>query len=211
MACYALGGRYVYMQVINSPNNYMAHNQQSATNQKQNMNGLVSDDTLWVGKRNIGISDDIFVYDSEMNNLSSGTIYLFSIRLNWMHQFQKDGLREYFSKVSDPVINKMAIEKYINWKTEHGNEFTKIHPTSDEQKLQIVVEKHKEYINKIQKTYLGFSKSTNKILRVTVCFSCKEPLDNRIDIECNACGWIICNRCGACGCDYDPSKRKGFY
>lgn len=61
MACYALGGRYVYMQVINSPNNYMAHNQQSATNQKQNMNGLVSDDTLWVGKRNIGISDDIFV------------------------------------------------------------------------------------------------------------------------------------------------------
>ena len=35
--------------------------------------------------------------------------------------------------------------------------------------------------------------------RVTHCWSCKEHLDNSVNVECATCGWIICN-CGACGC-----------
>ena len=38
--------------------------------------------------------------------------------------------------------------------------------------------------------------------RVTHCYSCKTSLDNAMDAECVACGWIVC-RCGACGCGYD--------
>ena len=170
----------------------------------------MSNNTLWVGKRNIGISDDIFVYDAEMNNSSSDTIYMFSIRLREMQHFQRDRLREYFSKVADPILNRNAMENYLSWKTEHGNEFVKIHPVTDEQKLQVVIEKHKEYVGRIQKAYFGFTKPTNKAHRVTVCFSCRESLDNSIDIECNSCGWIICDRCGACGCGYDPNKQIGF-
>ncbi len=37
--------------------------------------------------------------------------------------------------------------------------------------------------------------------RVTVCWCCKENLDNAVDVECVACGWILCP-CGACGCGY---------
>ncbi len=39
------------------------------------------------------------------------------------------------------------------------------------------------------------------LVRVARCYRCSQPLDNRIDIECNACGWIICT-CGACGCGF---------
>jgi hypothetical protein len=35
--------------------------------------------------------------------------------------------------------------------------------------------------------------------RVTHCHKCKRHLDNAMDVECEACKWIIC-RCGACGC-----------
>jgi hypothetical protein len=37
--------------------------------------------------------------------------------------------------------------------------------------------------------------------RVTHCYSCKQALDNAIDVECAACSWIVC-WCGACGCAY---------
>lgn len=42
-------------------------------------------------------------------------------------------------------------------------------------------------------------KPPGKFHRVTHCWSCKNPLNNEVDIECVECGWIIC-RCGACGC-----------
>src|SRR5690606_37080753 len=42
-------------------------------------------------------------------------------------------------------------------------------------------------------------KHPDKFHRVSHCWSCKNPLDNQVDIECVECGWIIC-RCGACGC-----------
>lgn len=37
--------------------------------------------------------------------------------------------------------------------------------------------------------------------RITHCYNCKRHLDNAVDVECAACGWIIC-RCGACGCGF---------
>jgi hypothetical protein len=37
--------------------------------------------------------------------------------------------------------------------------------------------------------------------RITHCYNCKHHLDNAVDVECAACGWIVC-RCGACGCGY---------
>lgn len=38
--------------------------------------------------------------------------------------------------------------------------------------------------------------------RVTHCWFCKSKLDNAVNSECNACGWILCGNCGACGCGY---------
>jgi hypothetical protein len=37
--------------------------------------------------------------------------------------------------------------------------------------------------------------------RLTPCYNCKRDLDSAVDVECTACGWIICG-CGACSCGY---------
>ena len=64
-------------------------------------------------------------------------------------------------------------------------------------------ERHKERLEKLGKEYLGVRPAAPNPLRhrTTHCYACKESLDNSIDIECAACGWILCD-CGACGCGY---------
>ncbi len=37
--------------------------------------------------------------------------------------------------------------------------------------------------------------------RTPHCYQCKGELNSRINMECDACGWLIC-WCGACGCSY---------
>lgn len=64
-------------------------------------------------------------------------------------------------------------------------------------------ERHKEELERLGKKYHGVRqvvRDTRK-RRITHCYSCKQPLDNSIDIECISCNWIIC-KCGACGCGY---------
>ena len=43
--------------------------------------------------------------------------------------------------------------------------------------------------------------------RASVCWNCKQPVNNAIDFECSACHWIICGSCGACGCTYGGSRN----
>ena len=33
------------------------------------------------------------------------------------------------------------------------------------------------------------------------CWHCKKHLDTGVDVQCIACGWMLCH-CGACGCTY---------
>jgi hypothetical protein len=42
---------------------------------------------------------------------------------------------------------------------------------------------------------------SNRPSRVSYCWFCKLKINNTVDLECIACGWILCN-CGACGCGY---------
>jgi hypothetical protein len=59
---------------------------------------------------------------------------------------------------------------------------------------------HANFLRKRGLPVLGVrQKAKGKLHRVSHCWSCKNPLDNAVDIECVACGWIVC-RCGACGC-----------
>jgi len=34
--------------------------------------------------------------------------------------------------------------------------------------------------------------------RVSHCWNCSHPVDNKVDYECEGCGWIVCGECGAC-------------
>ncbi len=62
-------------------------------------------------------------------------------------------------------------------------------------------ERHRELLNRLGKPYLGIRPASSFHRRVTHCYACKSHLDNSINIECVACGWILC-ACGACGCGY---------
>jgi hypothetical protein len=39
-------------------------------------------------------------------------------------------------------------------------------------------------------------------LRRTHCWRCSVNLSSRLEKICEECGWMICNECGACGCQY---------
>jgi len=43
--------------------------------------------------------------------------------------------------------------------------------------------------------------------RVTHCFSCLRALDSADDVECAACGWIVCS-CAACGCVLEQQSHE---
>lgn len=36
--------------------------------------------------------------------------------------------------------------------------------------------------------------------RSTHCYSCKKQVSSDSSLACAACGWLICNHCGTCGC-----------
>lgn len=46
----------------------------------------------------------------------------------------------------------------------------------------------------------------NKKLRTTHCYSCHQPLNNAVEVECAECGWILCT-CGACGCGWVQGQQ----
>jgi hypothetical protein len=82
--------------------------------------------------------------------------------------------------------------------------------------LELISEMQLEERHKAHLFYLGISwKGTRKVNldmhpgkhRITHCWFCKKELDNAIDIECSACGWILC-QCGACGCGFKKLKPK---
>ena len=67
---------------------------------------------------------------------------------------------------------------------------------------ETLVERHQTALEASGHTYLGVrASSASHSRRITHCYACKQHLDNTIDIECVACGWILC-LCSACGCGY---------
>ena len=73
--------------------------------------------------------------------------------------------------------------------------------------LDVLPKKSKEInLNKNTSKPLPSTSLKYKKDRVTHCHSCKSYLDSLSNIECDDCGWLICDKCGAC--EYDCSKTK---
>lgn len=67
-----------------------------------------------------------------------------------------------------------------------------------------VPERHRDYLIKLGKPDRGLKAvSITRPHRASVCYQCGEPVDNKVDFECAACEWIVCNACAACGCGHD--------
>ncbi len=69
-------------------------------------------------------------------------------------------------------------------------------------------QRHRELLTSSGIAYKGVSAiSAMKKHRITHCYECKESLDNSSDIECNICGWIICDL-GHCDCVRRENQRQ---
>lgn len=42
----------------------------------------------------------------------------------------------------------------------------------------------------------------------SICWSCRNNICSDLDKSCPKCGWYICNKCNACGCEYNARKLK---
>lgn len=64
--------------------------------------------------------------------------------------------------------------------------------------------KHRKFLEQHGKVYAE-TRKRSKVLpsRITHCYACKSALDSTVNLECVACGWILC-QCGACGCGHSP-------
>ena len=40
------------------------------------------------------------------------------------------------------------------------------------------------------------------------CWNCKRAINSRVHLECPKCGWYICDKCGACNCQYGKEFLK---
>ena len=77
----------------------------------------------------------------------------------------------------------------------------------ERERLELIA-RHEAFVAKSGKTYQGFITSSKvRNPRITHCYSCFEDLDSRADVECKACGWLVCN-CGACGCGWSGHKDR---
>jgi hypothetical protein len=68
-------------------------------------------------------------------------------------------------------------------------------------------ERHSKYLIELGKPDAGLRQASQvSPHRESVCYRCGEPVDNRVDLECTACGWIVCHSCAACGCGHEASR-----
>ena len=108
-------------------------------------------------------------------------------------------VNNYIEKQEDDEVETEARELF--------NQYLEIHRENilDKYEALDVEEKRRKFFEKQNLPYKGFKKSLQtKNRRTSFDWYCKNPVDNFLDFECEACGWIICNKCGACklgGCN----------
>jgi len=175
----------------------------------------MNENICWCGVGFIGfvVFDKSIQFDNE-------SVLLFIIEENDVKKFLTNEVKECLKSEKNPsAIHKMT-QKYYKWKNNpHSHNrlenLIKESPISCRElkhkieerhanKLKKIKEKHKQHLEISGLEYRGVKFNSKKIVRTTHCYSCKEPLDSTIDLECNSCNWIICGCCGACGCGYSP-------
>jgi PP-loop superfamily ATP-utilizing enzyme len=158
---------------------------------------------LWVGKPKNG-SKRLYVFDEFMQHKDASMVNLFCAHSSSMKPYDRRHLRSILAPYHD-AKREVAISSYLKWHDKNGADFLTIdrerHIRELEEKRNNVIEKHKEFVEKLGVKYHGTELINTGKGRKTRCYRCKRKLDSEIDIQCALCHWIIC-LCGACGCGY---------
>jgi len=142
-----------------------------------------------------------FVYDLDMQLEQSPNLFLWNFQKEVMVKCNRSEIIEI---CDDPRVTDTHIDAYKEWKARFGNDWLEkeksFYVGRHQPKKELTLEeRHKKNLEKLGKIYKGVRIGQTRYHRITRCYSCKNPLDNSVDVECVACGWILC-LCGACGC-----------
>lgn len=131
----------------------------------------------------------VLLDEANQGGLPHGTLRAFILRWRRTDEFDRNDFKRHLSsEVSDPDFVQI-VTAYNDFKHQIGLPL----------KAGPDVAHHNFLRKRGLPSYGVRARTKGKLHRVTHCWSCKGPLDNSVDIECNNCGWIICT-CGACNC-----------
>lgn len=159
----------------------------------------MDEDSWWYGKGEIGS----VVFDQSIQ-LGDESVLLYVLEKNDVEKYVAEEVRLLLQKESDHQKVEALVKKYRSWKKFYSSRLKKLIKVKPYSFVAVKKEAENEHRSKLEKLGLpfkGISFNSKKSHRATHCWDCKEALDSYIDLECNACGWILC-KCGACGCGY---------
>lgn len=137
---------------------------------------------IWIGSFQDG---EIVVYDHRLQDRRDNQrVILWSRQSGRLDRYFKDVAKPNLKGLSDMKLAKKVISEYEQF-------------ISNE-----VQARHKEFLRKIGRPFIGVRFADDSKHRTAHCYHCKNELDNSVDLECMKCGWILCFYCGACGCSF---------
>lgn len=171
----------------------------------------MSSETLWFGASDAGV----FVFDPSIQPTAVEQIVLFDVERKALARYEKAQAKPKLRTLQDSAKIDLAREKYEKWRYFYSSTIPAIlsGPPLDFP-LSPLEERHKQFLKLREKPFLGTrERSTHLPRRSPHCWSCHSELDSSINLECCACGWILCS-CGACGCGRNEIREvrgiKGF-
>jgi len=162
----------------------------------------------------VGKDDDgVYVWDSKVQPKHTDLCALWDILKKEYDVYELCLVKNYVDSVNDPKEREEAIQLYEQWLRETDSDPKKIirdlttkwekdSKTSFSELKKKLADKHRDRVNRTGKAYIGITK-TKKTYRSAGCWSCKSPVNNVNNYECNRCGWIICPECAACSPECD--------
>jgi hypothetical protein len=163
--------------------------------------------SLWIGS----LDNSIVVHDTEFEQPECACVMLFHISKMKLGYHPRLYLRAMAKqiKTEDPQYAS-AVESYQFWKTKTSNtDLATIrnriaeYGTGFQRQLDDAKEMHKTYLSSKKlppAELIEPRRGINK--RVHLCHSCKFNLSTIYQLCCSHCGWMVCAKCGACGCGW---------
>ena len=159
---------------------------------------------IWIGT----VDGDILVYDPSIQIRGAPHVFIWSRQTKSIEKYDPSILRKHIRRLTDKIQWQDHYRNYIDWKVSNTGDLDEwqrkqqsyyIEHSNIEQGIE---KRHRMRIEELGLTYAGTRRvSEKRVRRMANCYLCKKSLDNEIDLECEACGWILCG-CGACGCGF---------
>jgi hypothetical protein len=170
--------------------------------------------TIWVGE----LEGKVLIYDPEIQLPDCHHLFLWEPATGEMGKYIANLIRKKIRPHANSSEIAIHVASYRRWHENEGiawlnqqttyyDSFRETYTLQKEAERLAnlpLEEKHKLRLERLGREYQGVRSAARdtRHRRIVHCYACQQELDNSIDIECVACGWILCS-CGACGCGFE--------